>query len=191
MATSKFEAGSLVQSLKVPSSSSWNWCSQKYKPHPPPGIGAPSSINQLDPSCGSPRQVHKFAGDYITLLVLPAQLRLLLENLDDAVRSSLPTELSKLHLSLSSPPLANSSSTITSLFFGFSHPPNLLISFLPSPLSFLCFQCGGPVEAPIGDTQRRNQGQVLAAHPSAHLTCISVSDALRKKSAGKEFGDFE
>ena len=53
------------------------------------------------------------------------------------MRSSLPTELSKLHLSLSSPPLANSSSTITSLFFGFSHPPNLLISFLPS-LSPFC-----------------------------------------------------
>ena len=50
---SKFQAGGLVQSLMVPSSSSWNWCSQQYKPHP-----APSSINQLDPSCGSPWQVH-------------------------------------------------------------------------------------------------------------------------------------
>ena len=36
-------------------------CSQQYKPHPPPGTGAPSSINQLDPSSESPRQVHKFA----------------------------------------------------------------------------------------------------------------------------------
>ena len=43
----------------------------------------------------------------------------------------------------------------------------------------------------MGETQRRNQGQVLAADPSAHLTCISVSPALRKKSAGKEFGEFE
>jgi hypothetical protein len=43
----------------------------------------------------------------------------------------------------------------------------------------------------MGDTQRRNQGEVLAADPSAHLPCISVSPALRKKSAGKEFGDFE
>ena len=63
MGTSKFQAGGLVQSLKVPSSSCWDRCSQQYKPHPPPGIGAPSSINQLDPSCGSPRQVHKFAVD--------------------------------------------------------------------------------------------------------------------------------
>ena len=69
--------------------------------------------------------------------------------------------------------------TITLLFFGISHPPNLLISLLPFPLSFLCFQCVGPVEALIGDTQRRNQGQVLAAHPSAHLTCISVSQQER------------
>ena len=75
--------------------------------------------------------------------------------------------------------------TITLLFFGISHPPNLLISFLPSPLSFLCFPCVGPVEALIGDTQRRNQGQVFAADPSAHLTCISVSHALREKLSRK------
>ena len=36
-------------------------CSQQYKSLPPPGIGAPSTINQLDLSCGSPRQVHRFA----------------------------------------------------------------------------------------------------------------------------------
>ena len=30
---------------QVSSSSSWNWCSQQYKPPPPPGTGAPSSIN--------------------------------------------------------------------------------------------------------------------------------------------------
>ena len=63
MGTSKLQAGGLVQRLKVPSSTSWNLCSQQYKPHPPPGTGAPSSINELDPSCGSPWQVHKFAVD--------------------------------------------------------------------------------------------------------------------------------
>ena len=95
------------------------------------------------------------------------------------MHSSIPIVLSKLNLCLSSPPLANSTSNITLLFLGISHPPHLLISLLPFPLSFLCFQCVGPVEALIGDTQRRNQGQVLAAHPSAHLTCISVSQQER------------
>ena len=132
---STFQAGGLGQSLR--------------SPPPPPGTGAPSSINlflllelvlpssisHLDPSCGSPRQVHTFTVDSVTLLVLPAQLRFLLVSLDDAVPSSLPMELSKLNVSLSSPPLANSSSTITLLSFGFSHPLNLLTSFLPSPLS--------------------------------------------------------
>ena len=95
------------------------------------------------------------------------------------MHSSIPIVLSKLNLCLSSPPLANSTSNITLLFLGISHPPNLLISLFPFPLSFQCFQCVGPVEALIGDTQRRNQGQVLAAHPSAHLTCISVSQQER------------
>ena len=63
--------------------------------------------------------------------------------------------------------------------------------FLSSIPSLLCFQCVGPAEAPIGDTQRRNQHQVLAADPSAHLTCISVSYVLRENSAGKEFGELE
>ena len=151
---------------QVSSSSSWT--------------GAPSSISHLDPFCGSPRQVHTFTVDSVTLLVLPAHLRLLLESLDAAAPSSLPIELSKLNVSLSSPPLANSSSTVTLLSFGFSQPLNLLTSFLPSPLSSLCFQCVGPAEAPVGDTQRRNRDQVLAADPSAHWTRISVSCALRE-----------
>ena len=56
------------------------------------------------------------------------------------------------------------------------------VDFLPSISWVLCFQCVGSVEAPAGDTQRRDQGQVLAAGSNTHLTCISVSHALRKKS---------
>ena len=135
--------------------------------------------------------MHTFTVDSVTLLVLPAHLRLLLESLDAAAPSSLPIELSKLNVSLSSRPLANSSSTVTLLSFGFSQPLNLLTSFLPSPLSSQCFQCVGPAEAPVGDTHREGTETRSWLQIPVHIEHASQSPVRSRNSAGKELGELE
>ena len=117
MATSNFEAGGLGQSLKVPLSSSWNWCSQQDEPT------LTQRVDLLG-RCASSQWTKLLSRSFLLSSACSLRTWMVL---------CIPLEFSKLNLSLSSPPLANSSSIITLLFFGVSHLPRPLISFLPSP----------------------------------------------------------
>ena len=103
--TSKYQAGGLVQSLKVPSSSSWNWCSQQYKP-----IGSIKWISSAGAQvcCG----LSYPPGPSCSAQVAPWELGWCCAFLNSYCTS-------KLNLCLSSPPLGNSTSPLPCFSLGF------------------------------------------------------------------------
>lgn len=128
----------------VTSSSSGNWCFPEVQMNP-------------NPSSEAPWQGPRFTVDYVTLLVLSAQLRLLPAEFDASVCipwfALIFLDSSCVYSSLlwqpPAPPLSCSS-------LCYSHLPNLLTSCLPSPLSIPVFSVDS-AQPLVGDTQRRDQ----------------------------------